>query len=150
MHLKIAKLKKLKKWILDEPRRYNQKWWIYGRNSNVVAQQEPSCGTAACLAGSACLMEGYKASRGKAPTFDYVLKPGKLKHYEVRPLAMKILRLKEYEADQLFAASLNGWPEKAINLYIQSDDPKTHAEAAAMAIDALIKQGRPRKATKLR
>lgn len=58
--MKIKKLEKLKAYILEEPRRYRQAMWIYPRNSDVFEEQKPPCGTLGCLAGNACVMEGYR------------------------------------------------------------------------------------------
>jgi hypothetical protein len=65
--MNIEKIEKLRQYILEEPRRYNQT--IFGARKGVydydydkgfVAIQKPPCGTVACLAGNAILMEGQK------------------------------------------------------------------------------------------
>lgn len=144
MHLKIAKLKKLKRWILDEPRRYNQNVWFTQRG-DLVADQKPPCGTVACLGGSACLMEGLTVSG----MFDTMVEVNG-NPTPIREVAGEILGLSSSQADQLFESDGDGWPNKARAAYHSATTPEQYAKAAAMAIDALIEQGRPRKATKRR
>ena len=149
--MNIAKLKKLKKWILDEPRRYNQDCWLFGRDSDVVREQKPPCGTAGCLAGNACLMEGFVPRRvpwDYGYKLSHVVLPGSHDVIYVREKAEEILGLTEEQRIGLFAADLDGWPAEAQQLYDLATTPKQRAEAAAMAIDALIETGRRRKAKK--
>ena len=137
--MNIKKLKKLKAWILAEPRRYNQKWWIFGKHSNVVQEQKPPCGTAACLAGNACLMEGY------VPVPEYLgqermdwvsLDNGP--RIDVGVAAEKILGMKG-KGNKLFSADCQGWSEKARQAYLVAKTPQQRADAAAMELDRLIK-----------
>jgi hypothetical protein len=139
--MNIAKLKKLKKWILAEPRRYCQEYWLYGIESAVVREQQPPCGTAGCLAGNACLMEGfvpYNPTPWFPGGFYSVKKPkGKLS-FHVNEKAGKILGLTEHEKNKLFDQNCSGWPAHASRLYYSAKTPKGRAQAAAQAIDALI------------
>lgn len=51
-------------------------------------------------------------------------------------------------AHDVFDGERGGWPDAADVSYRKATTPEGRAKAAAMAIDALIKQGRRRKATK--
>ena len=141
--MNVEKLKQLKAFILAEPRRYNQEFWILGKESSVVADQKPPCGTAACLAGSACLMEGwtpdYKRSSGyyqDKAAFARVIK-GRKSVY-VDELASEILELTEDDAENLFSASCDGWDIGNAAAYHAAKTPLGRAKAAAAEIDRLI------------
>jgi hypothetical protein len=139
--MNIAKLKKLKKWILDEPRRYNQNTWVATEGPR-VANQNPPCGTVACLAGSACLMEGFEPV---GADFGNHVKDRNGSIYFVGELGAEILGLTEDEAGNLFALNANGWPRNAQSAYMKSTDLIGRAQAAAKAIDALIKSGQKKR-----
>jgi hypothetical protein len=142
----IAKLQKLKDWIIAEPRRYNQKMWIVGPRSIVVQDQNPPCGTAGCLAGNACLMEGFKAD--KTLRQSCVVLDDKGCRKDIQRLAQKILDLTDIQAGRLFHCECEGWPLRAQILYQESKAPEQRAEAAAMAIDDLIAKARKPKRAK--
>jgi hypothetical protein len=142
----VEKLKQLKAFILAEPRRYDQSFWMFGKESDVVKMQKPPCGTAACLAGSACLMEGWTPDY-KCPDPDYssdgqalshVIK-GKKREY-ISELARYILELTKDEAENLFSASCLGWGIRNANAYKMAKTPLGRAKAAAAEIDRLIAQ----------
>lgn len=136
--MNIAKLQKLKKFILAEPRRYQQEWWLYGPQSAVVLKQKPPCGTAGCLAGNTVLMEGYVPfGTSDEERFDSCNKPGG-RSYEVRVTAMKILGLTEDQSRKLFEASCLGWGTIPRKGYQEATTPLQRAQAAAMEIDRLI------------
>src|SRR6267142_2097842 len=62
-HMNVKALRKLQRYILAEPRRYYQHYWMVTANldeAGIVSEQNPPCGAVACLAGNACLMEGFK------------------------------------------------------------------------------------------
>ena len=139
--MNVVKLKKLKKWILAEPRRYNQKWWMFSSRSSVVMEQEPPCGTAACLAGNACLMEGYKPYKENEATrgfIYFVTKPHEKKQFDIADLGQKILGLTEFQSSNLFVSNCGGWSDRSKNAYFRSMTLLGRARAAAMAIDDLI------------
>lgn len=144
--MNIRKLKKLKAWILAEPRRYNQNTWIktdMPLDYFVDAAMRPPCGTMACLAGSACLMEGYKHVKG---TDVFVNEDGR--HVHVSDLASKILGF-EANDRKIFEINGEGWSEKAHSMYLKSTDFNGRAKAAAMELDRLIKlNSRKRKVVK--
>jgi hypothetical protein len=138
--MNVTKLRKLKKWILAEPRRYNQKYWMFSAHSDVVLNQAPPCGTAACLAGSACLMEGYKPyiDENVESRIDYVRKPRGKKQFNIENLGQEILGLTDYQSNNLFSSSCNGWSDRSRNAYFCSITLQDRAQAAVMAIDDFI------------
>lgn len=137
--MNIAKLKKLKKWILADPRRYNQNTWLETGDTQKVLLQKPPCGTVACLAGAACLMEGYiPAGR----FLNAVFKPGSKEDIFVADAAQEILGITPGQRGKLFGLAGHGWDTKANKAYLEATTLEGRARAAAMAIDALIKTGR--------
>ncbi len=73
--------------------------WIY----------ETECGTAACIAGHALLMGGYKLVPQKdRGYFDTVLPPGKSTPVDLQEAARKLLKLTPEQAERLFSAYQ--WP----------------------------------------
>lgn len=133
--MNIPKLRKLKKFILAEPRRYNQNTW-FTKCGPFVDEQKPPCGTVCCLAGAACLMEGFNY---KEMLF--------ADQNTIGQDAAKILGLAKDEAMHFFGADGTGWHPKAHSLYVEAKTVEDRAKAAALAIDLLICSGRkPRKA----
>lgn len=145
--MNIAKLRKLKRWILAEPRRYRQEWWLYGKESQVVREQEPPCGTAGCLAGNVCLMEGYVPVPD--PTNIYRMDTVKTRlgsrRHRVSELAARILGLKTKQRRDLFDGSCEGWGNEAEAAYHRAKTPRGRAKAAAMELDRLIALARKQK-----
>ncbi|SRR6266566_448557 len=137
----IRKLEKLKRFLLAEKgATYRQNYWIYGSGSAVVMEQKPLCGTAGCLAGNAVLMEGYVAPESNCLLldweFDSVMEPSNTM-FIVEALAAKILGLNSKER-WLFDSHCTDWPSEAKFAYRQAKTPLERAEAACLAIDALI------------
>lgn len=133
--MNIRKMLKLKKWILDEPRRYHQGVWM-SRESFTVVDQRPPCGTVACLAGSACLMEGYDTKNQSAFIAFVSKNGGKLR--PIKTVACEILGLTPYQAANLFDGTCDGWEEGNANAYDNAKSPLDRARAAAAEIDRLI------------
>jgi hypothetical protein len=137
--MNITKMRKLKKWILAEPGRYDQRWWIYGKGSCVVMTQRPPCGTAGCLGGNACLMEGLvpKPVYKGEDRIDSVTDG--LNTFDVSLKAQEILGLTDKQQHDLFAANCDGWSGEARHAYLGATNPQEKANAAAMELDRLIK-----------
>jgi hypothetical protein len=145
MALNIEKMRKLKEWILAEPRRYYQEDWIVFIEDQEWGEQTPPCGTAACLAGSACLMEGWKPIKDDSHFNNtaYVQKPGE-EPRPVKQVAMEILGL-EYSNRydnivDLFSGRAIGWSDENQEAYNQATTPLGRALAAANEIDRLIQK----------
>lgn len=133
--MNVEKLLKLKEWILAEPRRYNQENWFYTPDDEVTLNQQPPCGTVACLAGNACMMEGYK------PDFKLGTLSGTthlLGGENVREMAIEILELNDDQAKGLFDGDCLGWSVRSKDAYDRATDLTQKAQAAAMAIDDFI------------
>lgn len=119
MKRNIELLTRVRDHIVAHPESHDQNWWgRLGEGATVLEVDnglfvvEPSCGTAACVAGWACLLNGDKPAVSKyylpdGP--DYVAysqvqsKSGKYHHIKVR--ARKLLGISRYEADVLFEYS---------------------------------------------
>ena len=143
--MNIEKLKKLKEWILAEPRRYNQSFWIDGKGSKAVTEQKPPCGTTACLAGSACLMEGYKPKfimNNEAMGAYSVVFPNTSETFLIDEEAMEILGLTARQAYYLFKREASGWSAAARDAFYAAHDVLEKAQAAAMQIDYMIEHQR--------
>lgn len=140
---KIRELEKLKTFILEnEGRTYDQRFWLFGPGSLVVANLAPSCGTAGCLAGNTVLMHGYRPVLYPAldwpGQFSCVTKRHGVKKYYVEDLALKILGLTEQQGEKLFDSCCLGWSELAREAYLSAENPMEKARAAVMALDDLI------------
>jgi hypothetical protein len=156
--MNVAKLRKLERFILAEPRRFDMKEWgetsIGGGDKYILRDQKPPCGFVGCLAGSAVAME-YK---GKTLAFDgaYVrvveMIPATgeiIDSHEIGKtpeMAQEILGLSQEEADRLFflpaslhEASTLGWPEKYDKAYQAAKTLKGKARVAVRRIEHFIK-----------
>lgn len=133
--MKIRKLRKLKEWILAEPRRFDMTFWA-GQINTILAQQPP-CGTVGCLAGMACHMEGKKLVAGTGMTEDDLV---------ISREAGWILGLSNVQASRLFYLdTLHGnagggtWPKRFENAYLKAGTLEEKAKIAAKRIDHFIK-----------
>lgn len=138
--MNVEKLLKLKAYILAEPRRYNQAFWMYNKEATLTKKQNPPCGTVACLAGNACLMEGWTAWRftPSGAVYEVQSPDGGKWNESIRAAAQDILELDDDQADGLFDGEADGWSDEARRAYEAAVDPHGRARAAAMEIDALI------------
>ena len=154
--MNIEKMKKLKEWILAEPRRYHQSDWVVTDKSYMILQlQNPPCGTVACLAGNVCLMEGYVPSKDTEST--QMHKPRSRKWDYASSIARKELDLTENEAGNLFDGDCEGWFSEPKSVYLHAkrelsllaNEPSRakftleqimlqKAQAAAMQLDMMI------------
>jgi hypothetical protein len=150
----VIALLKLKAFVLAEPRRYNQRWWGFTAYSVVVKEQEPPCGTACCLAGSAVLMEGcIPQIDEEADRWESVMFPRGKRVWAADDAAIRILGLERQKAKRLFDADADYWYYPAHELYTKAEslEPKSseayfeqakmRAKAAAMELDHLIATG---------
>lgn len=130
----VRKLRKLQKWILAEPRRFHMAYWAVGINHRLAQRQKPPCGTVACLAGNACLMEGWKFkpdSEGKNDL--YLDKP----NADIPDEASRILGLNT--AEQMVLFHVDNWPATFYQEYNNAASPAEAAEITAKRIDHFIK-----------
>lgn len=150
MALNIEKMKKLKEFVLAEPRRFDQNDWMRVLREDDVEytwrEDAPPCGTVACLAGSACLMEGW------VPILDdnsfngftnFVTKENS-EARSIKSLGASILGL---EPDDIYDISYNffrgdgsGWSRENHHAYNQARNATERAQAAANEIDRLIQK----------
>lgn len=121
----VEKLRKLQKYILEEPKRFNLNFWgahvdkthieedvddldaklgydLAGEDIKLIKQNYPPCGTVACLAGNVCVMEGTVQ-----PDYIFETESGeKIDVYtfsmDTPELACKSLGITESEGEKLF------------------------------------------------
>lgn len=132
--MNVEKLRKLKAYILEEPRRYRQEKWFFSKDDREFLEQNPACGTMGCLAGNACLMEGYKPILENYLLWKVQDCEGVLTDPD--DTAAKILGLTKFESVDLFNSF--GWGSEARNAYWSAESPEARAKAAAMELDRLI------------
>jgi hypothetical protein len=133
--MNIEKLEALKERIKRESMHFDMSLWF--KNHSTLANKliDPACGTAACLAGHACLNEGYLHD-----PYGYtcnVLVNGAPKSAEAT--ARHILGLTHTEGDRLFFTS--SWPFRFRTRYKEMRDQKNFrgmAQAACDRIDHFI------------
>lgn len=133
---KIKRFEKLREWVREEPRRYNQGWWAT-RDKHIVALQEPPCGTMACLAGGAVLMSGYRLKR----RYDGAVlcaSPFSPALHSIPTIAKRLLGLTEREATGLFDSSRRGWSGETSMAYGQSSNCATREEQILTRANAAI------------
>ena len=131
--MNITLLKKIRTAILAKPKRFDMGWWI---ETNMGYAP---CGTVACLAGFAVLLNETKGSTGpkawraaadrRAPDQDSIANE-----------AQKILDLNASQRTALFA--VGGWPLTFQEAYREAQTEAQQAKAAAARITHLIKTGK--------
>ena len=128
MALNVKLLRKIKRHILAKPRRLHMSWWAVHKDEEGSTYNGDSgrrekfeeCGTAACIAGWACILSGIER-----PTTDDVVNE-----------TPKILGLDFSDLNPLFHTSR--WGDLGI-AYDTAKTPKKRAEIAAKRIDQFIK-----------
>jgi len=131
----FEELEKLKKRVLKYPSQYRQEFWGYGKNSYVVHEQRPACGTAGCLAYNVVANNGYvlSFSLGDLEETGSCAKDGAI--FNIKETAVKLLNLNEWQADELFSGGMCGWSFRSKTAYHLAKTSKGRAKAAALAID---------------
>lgn len=131
-------LLKVKKHILEEPKRYSQATWgsadpeyimdrfpTHTRKSDV-----PPCGTVCCFAG-------WTAVLGKPSLFGK--KQIDANRRQVPTTARELLGMNLEESEVMFCATASRWPNKYYKAYSEAKTHAGRARAAARFIDAIIK-----------
>lgn len=128
----VKLLRKIQKHILKEPRRFFMDWYIARKSQlredtfasdNGTRQEFAPCGTAACIAGWACLLSGNEA-------------------LDFHRTALHVLNIRDSEpfrAHVLF--DVNGWAQPFQSQYKKAKKPEARAEIAASRIEYFIKTG---------
>ena len=118
-------MRELKKWIREEPRRYNQGTWGAAKKANEVIDQKPPCGMVACLGGNAVLMRGYQLVYPREGDRDYASGcrlPNKRETLSIEETAQEILGLTWAEAEVLFDGEPSNWTGDADDLLHKAGD----------------------------
>lgn len=130
MALNVKLLRKIKKHILEKPRRFLMRTWLVQRSGfrptfyadDLYQEQKfEKCGTAACIAGWTCLL-------AKAPVDTDTIQTD----------AADILGIGRIVASQLFY--VDHWPSELSDSYETAKTPRKRAEIAAKRIDLFIKE----------
>lgn len=133
--LNVRLLRRVQRYIMEEPRRFNMNWWAELHDKGTVERYPnlPPCGTVCCLAGTAVLLAGCTV----------------VEHGEMRPYkrlgdwseaAPKLLGLPDYfPIYSLFVAA--SWPEPFDARYRKATTAHQRARIACQRIDHLIATG---------
>lgn len=136
--LNVKLLRRIKRHILEEPKRFVMR--LQFRRSfpgNVIFGDDyknhvvPECGTVACIAGWALLLDKRRIAEGDP-------------WHNISQKASRVLGLREWVGDPwkhpLF--QVEGWPKVFAGRFRKAGLLRTRAKIAAARIDHLIKTGR--------
>lgn len=127
-------VEKLKRRVKRYPERYHQEYWGYGRHSRIVNEQNPSCGTAGCLAFNTVAGHGWRPGPLDGDfQFDSCKKGGDER--DISNLATEILGLTKSQSGELFDGDGLGWSKRARAAYHNAKSPEERAAAAIMELD---------------
>jgi hypothetical protein len=150
--MNVKLLRKIQKHILEEPRRLNMDGWgmVFDMEDAAIDKRVPPCGTAGCIAGTACIITGaIKPSRIIGRTYRNTYTGG-------RPFwefpdntpdkARKALGLKKEQAQRLFYMPDHiwsdidlHWPKRFGTAYRKAKTPRGKARVTSRRIDHFIK-----------
>ena len=145
--MNVKLLRKVAKYIMEEPRRLNMGNWL--RSAKEVCylskSRRPPCGTVACIAGTACIVAGIAK----------LVPEGKKQVYRLPPdgplAAQKVLGLTQEEACRLFLVDIEWgdgpfdgveghWPEQFAAVYSdEHNTPLKNAKIVVARIEHFIK-----------
>lgn len=131
--MNVRMLRKLEKWIMAEPRRFDMRNW--SGNQRIINKNKPPCGTVGCLAGMACHMQGMNLTPGMSEVSKDEYIPG---------VATKILDLTAGQAERLFyIAGMHysdiAWPASFAAAYKKAKTPTAKVKVAVARIEHFIK-----------
>ena len=129
--MKTGKIRKLIKTMQSiPPRQYEQR---------VYYHESPDCGYFACLAGHACLMEGYEPDALRVVQNEPLYVAGQRRGVEIYTAARKILGLSRANAERLFSATCVDWRHE--NETWGADTKEKQIEVAVKELKDLIRFG---------
>lgn len=123
-------LLKVKEQILAEPESFEMETWVrteFPFRDYEIKFDKPDCGTAACIGGWACLLEGEKA---KSCEGDEVTSHRYYQH------AMQYLGINDEQARVLFNTA--AWPDDLRTAWYDTRSKNKRAKIAAERIDRFI------------
>lgn len=125
--MNVKKLRKLQRWILAEPLRFDMRHWV---NRDLAKERHTPCGTVGCLAGMAVHMEGRDPYEAQ---------------WRVQDEAEEILGLDRETSNRLFFTEsmhplrkAEKWPPKFDRAYAKAKTPRGRARVAVRRIDHFI------------
>lgn len=117
--LNVRLLNRIKKHLLEEPKRYFQGWWAVPADEVVYRGEDgpPACGTQGCIAGWAVLLDSKKTSWKRLIT-----QHEEDNYFENK--ATKLLGLDTQQASALFSANnqVNMTGKKGVREAVQKID----------------------------
>lgn len=136
--MNVKLFREIQEAIRQEPERFDMSEWIEG---HYVENGAGFCGTAACIAGFACLLDANKTETEKKQSFKArVLNLLGLKQpCEIgTPLrARKLLGIDYEQGERLFF--VHNWPAQYRTAYAKATTKACEAKAACERIDHFIK-----------
>lgn len=126
--MNVKLLRKVQKFLLDEPRRFDMCNWITNQAENMDVLKDPPCGTACCIAGAVYVIANKLQLD---PEKEY---PSSA---EVNYFAISALGLGKVEADRLFLTPW--WPEELYKKYDSARTPLQRAKVGVARIEHFIK-----------
>lgn len=126
--MNVRLLRRVKKAILDEPKRLDMGDWIYTYEGGLSA---PKCGTVACIAGWATLLAVGSIKDVKATA-----KELRRTQAIISQEGMLALGIQSFDADRLFY--VDKWPEPYRTAYGTARTAQERADVTAGRIDQFI------------
>lgn len=127
--MNVKLLRKVQKFLLDEPRRFDMSNWIVDSDSyeaNVL--KPPPCGTMCCIGGAAIVIhDKIKLNHTGRDNFQY----------SIFDKAIGTLELSRGQGENLFAYA--NWPGKFAKAYVAAKTPLQRAKVGVARIEHFIK-----------
>lgn len=128
--INIRLLRKIQKFLLAEPRRFEMTSWISPADRTAELIEIPPCGTALCIAGAAYVIE-------KKLKLDYTRKGAT----EVRDFAVKAIGLDPRDFGNGLFYTVD-WKQKFQSAYYMAKTPLDRAKVGVAVIEDFIKSSR--------
>jgi hypothetical protein len=141
--MNVKLLRKVAKYILEEPRRLAMGSWV--RDANPKYKAHPACGTQACIAGTACILSGKAKLKTHKEGFKYFSLPQSAPHIGQKELglthkeACRLFLLDSDWGDSGFEGFEGHWPHKFIQQYEGAKTNRKKARIAVARIEHFIK-----------
>lgn len=129
--MNVKLLRKVKRHILEEPKRLDMNTFVSRRMSWRPEEERPECGTVACVAGWAVLLDRIDKGKGLPRRVDNSF------YMRVALNAGALLGLSYEESNRLFMFS--GWPKELDHAYYAATTPRQRARVTARRIELFIK-----------
>jgi hypothetical protein len=133
--MKTRLLRKVQKFLMEEPRRFDMGNWITD-STRASVLEHPPCGTACCIAGAAVIVD-----RGQNPAIvlSELIKTRQsgITGIDIEDEAVDLLSLTYAQKERLFFATY--WPGKFKSAYARAKTPLDRAKVGVRRIEHFIK-----------